>query len=66
MEELLQRFIQERQALTERVRQMKPEDLLRMGRHPFLGVAPLGEIIKLVYRHNVIHQRDVRKLLQAL
>jgi hypothetical protein len=42
---------------------MQPADLERIGRHPFLGVAPLVEMIKLVYRHNGIHIRDARKLV---
>jgi len=45
------------------VRQMQPADLSRTGRHPFLGEASLEEIIKLLYRHNQIHQRDIRRKL---
>jgi len=44
------------------VASMQPEDLERKGRHPFLGVAPLADIIKLLYRHQGIHLRDVRKV----
>jgi DinB superfamily len=47
------------------VSRMKPADLTRIGRHPYLGMASLEEIIKLLYRHNQIHQRDIRKLLAA-
>jgi hypothetical protein len=39
------------------------DDLERVGRHPFLGVTTLSEIIKVIYRHNQIHLRDVRKVL---
>jgi len=31
----------------------------------FSGVTSLEEIIKLLYRHNQIHQRDVRRFLNA-
>lgn len=41
---------------------MHPDDLYRKGRHPFLGIVPLADIIKLIYRHNAIHLRDVRKI----
>jgi hypothetical protein len=41
------------------------EDLLREGRHPFLGLTSLAEMIKMVYRHNQIHHRDLRKLING-
>lgn len=59
--ELLIEFFQLRQQTAQLVGQISPEDLQRTGRHPFLGVASLEEIIKLMYRHNQIHQRDIRK-----
>ena len=43
------------------VANMTQDDLARRGRHPFLGVTEIAEIIKLLYRHNQIHQRDIRK-----
>jgi hypothetical protein len=61
-EEMLRKFGELRQANAALVAQMSPADLGRTGRHPFLGVAPLEEIIKLLYRHNQIHQRDVRRI----
>lgn len=60
---LLDQFTAQRHRSTQRVAHMCIEDLHKVGRHPFLGEAPLEEIIKLLYRHNQIHQRDVRKLL---
>jgi hypothetical protein len=44
---------------------MNDEDLLKQGRHPFLGIASLEDILKLMYRHNQIHQRDIRRGLAA-
>ena len=35
-------------------------DLARSGRHPYLGVVTLREMVKMVYIHNEIHHRDVR------
>jgi hypothetical protein len=39
------------------------DDLSKKGRHPFLGVATLLDIIKLIYRHNQIHIREIRQVL---
>jgi DinB superfamily len=63
--ELLSEFFELRQQTAQLVAQINPEDLQRTGRHPFLGVASLEEIIKLMYRHNQIHQRDIRKRISA-
>ena len=49
-----------RQATIKKVRALPDQDLGKMGRHPYLGVASLADIIKLIYRHNQIHQRDFR------
>jgi DinB superfamily len=62
-QELIGQFSHLRQKSAALVSGMTQEDLNRRGRHPFLGVTDLSEIIKLLYRHNQIHQRDVRKLL---
>jgi len=62
---LLRRFEILRRENILRVSQMSPDDLTRTGRHPFLGLASLEEIIQLLYRHNQIHQRDIRKRLAA-
>lgn len=61
--DLLAKFRLERQATIDWVRGLEVADLSRTGRHPWLGVAPLKEMIQLMYRHNQIHQRDIRKLL---
>jgi hypothetical protein len=59
---LLDEFATLRQGNANLVAGLQPEDLDRKGRHPFLGIAPLADIIKLIYRHNGIHLRDVRKI----
>ena len=61
--ELIKLFSQHRSAMVAYVSDLPPQALILQGRHPFLGVIPLTEIIKLVYRHNQLHQRDIRKLL---
>jgi uncharacterized damage-inducible protein DinB len=38
-------------------------DLERNGRHPFLGLTTLREMIKMVYLHDQIHLRDIKRVL---
>ena len=40
-------------------------DLDRQGRHPFLGVTTLREMLKLLYIHNLTHYRDMKKALKT-
>jgi hypothetical protein len=61
--ELLRQFDRLRKRNIEMVSKMSQADLARKGRHPYLGETELVEIIKLLYRHNQIHQRDIRKHL---
>ena len=62
-DELLTRFQAERQATIDWLRGLGAGELEVTGRHPWLGIAPLEEMVQLLYRHNQIHQRDIRKLL---
>ena len=39
------------------------EQLELRGRHPFLGVASVEDILQLLYRHNMLHVRDIRRSL---
>jgi hypothetical protein len=61
--ELLDRFTIERKQLAEMVAILTPEDLTKLGNDPFLGFVPLSEMIKLTYRHNQIHLREIRRYL---
>ncbi len=63
LESLKESYLQARMRNIGIVSNLRLEDLERRGRHPYLGVAPLIDIIKLIYRHNQLHLRDVRKLL---
>ena len=38
-------------------------ELSLQGRHPFLGPTTLCEMIKMVYRHDQLHFRDLRKAI---
>ncbi len=46
-------------------RTMKDSDLDRRGYHPWFGEVVLSSMLKLVYRHNMIHLRDIRKALRT-
>jgi hypothetical protein len=59
--ELLDKFTDLRSQTVRLVAGMSAEDLQMKGRHPYLGIAPLVDMIKLMYRHNQLHQRDIRR-----
>jgi uncharacterized protein (TIGR03083 family) len=60
-EELLAQFTAVRAEMAAWVAGLAEADLAREGRHPFLGQATLAEMVKMVYLHNHIHLRDLRK-----
>jgi hypothetical protein len=52
-----------RQKTADIASQMTAEDLNKQGYHPWFGEVDLRSMVKLVYRHNMIHLRDIRKAL---
>ncbi len=64
-DELLARFTEQRRNTVQLVRQFTPEDLEKCGRHPWLGMTTIGEILKMIYRHNQIHIREMRQVFKA-
>lgn len=62
--ELIDEFRVVREEMIYFVMGLTDADLLKVGRHPFLGQVALLEMVKLIYRHNQLHLRDVRKLLE--
>ena len=40
------------------------DDLERRGRHPFLGMTTIREMIKMLYIHNLNHYRDIKRILK--
>jgi hypothetical protein len=40
-------------------------DLEKQGRHPFLGVTTIREMLKMLYIHNLTHYRDMKKALKS-
>ncbi|HEY2980909.1 MAG TPA: DinB family protein [Anaerolineales bacterium] len=63
--ELLEGFRAVRTEMAGWVAGLDPLDLERVGRHPYLGKTTLAEMIKMIYRHDQIHFRDVRKAFDA-
>ena len=39
-------------------------DLEKQGKHPFLGMTSIREMIKMLYIHNMTHYRDMKKVLK--
>jgi hypothetical protein len=39
-------------------------DLEKQGRHPFLGMTTIREMIKMLYLHNQLHYRDMKKVMK--
>jgi hypothetical protein len=60
--QLLEQYAAIRAEMIAFVNTLAESDLAKQGRHPFLGMTTLGEMIKMVYRHNQIHLRDMRKI----
>jgi uncharacterized damage-inducible protein DinB len=64
-EELLQEYRNQRAQMIEWVSRLDDGDLERTGRHPFLGITTLREMIKMIYIHNQTHYRDIRRRMKA-
>lgn len=62
-EDLIHEFSIRRAKTIEMVSGFGKKELTTEGRHPFLGVAPVKDMLKLMTTHIRIHQRDIRKLL---
>jgi hypothetical protein len=44
---------------------LDPAALGSRGYHPWFGEVEIRDMLKLVYRHNMIHLRDVRSALKS-
>lgn len=44
---------------------LSPADLEVQGFHPWFGEGSLGFMLKLIYRHPMLHLRDVRQAIEA-
>lgn len=45
--------------------QISQDDLDRPGWHPWFWETRMGEMLQLIYRHTMLHLRDVRRALRA-
>jgi uncharacterized protein (TIGR03083 family) len=64
-DELLRDYRQTRQQMVAWVSGLQDAELERTGRHPFLGITTLREMIKMVYIHNQTHYRDIRRVMKG-
>lgn len=62
--ELLEQYKQVRAEAVAWVSGLKDEELDIKGRHPFLGETVIREMIKMLYLHNQLHYRDVKRELK--
>ena len=62
--ELLQQYRDVRADLSSWVSKLSQDDLAIEGRHPYMGQVQLGEMIKMIYLHNQLHFRDIRKFVE--
>ena len=62
---LLLDFNTARAATVAQAETMSAADLQLHGHHPWFGNVPISKIIKIIYQHNQIHERDVRRALRS-
>ena len=63
-QELLEQYKAVRADSVAWVAGLKENELEIMGRHPFLGMTTIREMIKMLYIHNQTHYRDMKKALK--
>jgi hypothetical protein len=62
--ELLKQYQEVRANSIAWVSNLKEVELEIKGRHPFLGLTTIREMIKMLYIHNQTHYRDMKKTLK--
>jgi uncharacterized damage-inducible protein DinB len=63
--ELQSSFKSERAATIKQTSQYDSDDLAKEGNHPWFGQVSVSTLLKLLYRHNQLHLRDIRRRLSA-
>jgi len=63
-QELLEQFKAVRSDSVAWTLSLDESELEIQGRHPFIGMTTLREMIKMLYMHNQLHYRDMRKILK--
>ena len=64
-QELLEQYKSVRAESIAWVLGLKESELELTGRHPFLGATVIREMIKMLYLHNQLHYRDMKKVIRA-
>lgn len=62
--ELLEQYKEVRANSVAWVSGLKDEELEIKGRHPFLGETVIREMVKMLYIHNQVHYRDIKKTMK--
>ena len=62
--ELLEQYKEVRANSIAWVSSLKDDELEIKGRHPFLNVTTIREMVKMLYIHNQTHYRDMKKVLK--
>jgi hypothetical protein len=62
-EDLLVQFEHTRANTTDYVRGLIDDQLDLQGRHAAEGIQTVERIVKIIYKHNQLHERDIRKAL---
>jgi len=63
-QELLEQYKEVRSDSVAWTLSISDDDLEKMGRHPYLGVTKIREMLKTLYVHNQLHYRDMKKVLR--
>lgn len=63
-QELIEQYKEVRANAIRWVSGLKESELEITGRHPFLGQTVIREMIKMLYIHNRLHYRDMKKALE--
>ncbi len=62
--QLLADFRVTRQMTIDFVTTIREDQFALQGRHPFFGMITIEDLFKLIYRHNMMHARDIRNALE--
>lgn len=62
--ELLEQYKQVRDESIAWVSALQEQELEIIGRHPFLQMTTIREMIKMLYIHNMTHSRDMKKAMK--
>jgi len=63
-QELLEQYKEVRSDSVAWTLSIADEDLEKVGRHPYLGVTKIREMLKTLYVHNQLHYRDMKKAMK--